>query len=143
MQSSMVIKWFHRFLTLSLLIVVITGFLIYHFESAPYDDSLYGKKELSEGTWLYITKYKNSGATDTDVYRYYLNKKLADPLPVLQQSAPFLTADVADATISSAGQHVMVRLSGKIYSFSNSTFFYNGSEPVMPRIDLTASYAGQ
>lgn len=140
MRGKMVIKWVHRILTVFLLIIVIIGCLIWRSNTAPYNDSLYSKKELSNGIWLYITKYNNPGATDTDVYRYYLNKKLDSPLPILQETAPFLTVDTNEATVSSIGQHVMVKLTGKVYSFSNSAFFYNDSTPVMLRIDLN-SYA--
>ncbi|WON77705.1 hypothetical protein [Serratia sp. UGAL515B_01] len=132
----MAIKWVHRILTVFLLIIVIIGCLIWRSDTAPYNDSLYSKKELSNGLWLYITKHNNPSATDTDVYRYYLNKKLDSPLAALQETAPFLTADTSEATVSAIGQHVMVKLTGKVYSFSNSAFFYNDSTPMMPRIDL-------
>ena len=138
MQTNTVIKWAHRVLTLILLLIVIIGGLVWRSDAGPYDDSLYSKKELSDDVWLYITRYNNAGATDSNVYRYYLNQKLEDPLPVLQKSAPFLTTNSSNATVTAIGQHIMVRLTGKIYSFSNSAFFYNGSVAVMPRIDLNA-----
>ncbi|UQY45413.1 hypothetical protein [Mixta hanseatica] len=141
MQTSTVFKWIHRSITLLLLLAVIIGGLLWRSEAGPYDDSLYSKKELSDGVWLYITQYNNAGATDSEVYRYYLNKKLADPLPVLQKSAPFLTTNTKEVTVTAIGQHIMVRLTGKIYSFSNSAFFYDGSAAVIPRIDLNAQAA--
>lgn len=138
MQTNMVFKWIHWSITLILLLTVIIGGLLWRSDAGPYDDSLYSKKELSDGVWLYITHYDNAGATDSEVYRYYLNKKLADPLPVLQRSAPFLTTNTKEVIVTAIGLHIMVRLTGKIYSFSNSTFFYDGSAAVMPRIDLNA-----
>lgn len=138
MQTSTVIKWAHRILTATLLLLVIIGGGLWRSEFGPYDDSLYSKKALSDGIWLYITKYNNAGATDGEVYRYYLNRELDNPLPVLQKSAPFLTADIGTATVTAVGQHIMVRLAGRVYSFSNSTLFYDDSVAVMPRIDLNA-----
>ncbi|MTD39634.1 hypothetical protein GIX45_13635 [Erwinia sp. CPCC 100877] len=125
-------------LTVVLLAIVVIGYFLWRSEQGPYDDSMYSKKDLGNGIWLYVTKYNNAAATDSDVYRYYLNKKLDDAMPILQEAAPFLTTDTGDAKVSAIGQRVTVSLTGRIYSFSNSDFFYNGSVAVMPRIDINA-----
>ncbi len=138
MQTSIIFKNAHRVLTAVLLVIVVVGYFLWRSDQGPYDDSLYSRKDLGDGTWLYITKYNNAGATDSDVYRYYLNKKLDDPMPTLQETGPFLTADTGDAKVSAIGQRVIVSMTGRIYSFSNSDFFYNGSVAVMPRIDIHA-----
>ncbi|WP_052130539.1 hypothetical protein [Erwinia typographi] len=91
------IKWGHRILTVVLLLIVIVGGLLWYSENAPRDDHLLSQKQLSEDVWLYVTKYQDAGATDSDVYRYYLNKRLSDPMTVLKKTAPFLQADTGNA----------------------------------------------
>lgn len=138
MQISTIIRWGHRTLTVFLLLIVIVGGLVWRSENAPRDDRLISQKQLSEDVWLYVTKYQNAGATDSETYRYYLNKRLSDPMVILKNAAPFLQADTGDATITAVGDHVLVKLSGKVYSFSNSAFYYDDKTPVMPRVDLNA-----
>lgn len=133
------IKWGHRTLTVILLLIVIAGGLLWYSENASRDDRLISHKQLSENVWLYVTKYQNAGATDSDTYRYYLNKRLSDPMPVLNKTAPFLQADTGDATITAIGDRVLVKLTGKVYSFTNSALFYDAKTPVMPRVDLNAT----
>ncbi|MCZ6930016.1 hypothetical protein CEK40_20120, partial [Serratia marcescens] len=89
MQIGMVTKWAHRLLT-AILLVIVVGLTGYWYATRDtYDDKLYSKKQLTDDIWLYITEYQNAGATDTDVYRYYLNRSLdGDPIKVLGQSAP-------------------------------------------------------
>ncbi|WP_261642345.1 hypothetical protein [Erwinia mallotivora] len=132
-------KWGHRALTIALLLIVIVAGLLWYSENAARDDRIFSQKQLSDSVWLYVTKYQDAGATDSDVYRYYLNKNLAEPMSVLQKTAPFLQADTGDATITAVGDHVLVKLTGKVYSFTNSAFFYDGKTPVMPRVDLNAT----
>ncbi|MCU5773173.1 hypothetical protein N5923_14790 [Erwiniaceae bacterium BAC15a-03b] len=119
--------------------MVIVGGLVWYSGNAPRDDRLVSQKQLSESVWLYVTQYQDAAATDSDVYRYYLNKHLSDPMKVLQKSGPFLQADSGDATVTAIGDHVLVKLTGKVYSFSNSAFYYDARTPVMPRIDLNAT----
>ncbi|WP_147200345.1 hypothetical protein [Pantoea sp. CCBC3-3-1] len=138
MPINIAIKWGHRALTTVLLLIVILGGLFGYCGNASRNDLLVSQKQLSENVWLYVTKYQDAGATDSDVYRYYLNKYLSDPMAVLQKSAPFLQADVGNATVTAVGDHVLVKLTGKVNSFSNSAFYYDGNTPVMPRIDLNA-----
>jgi len=139
MPINTTIKWGHRTLTSVLLLIVITGGLLWYSENAPRDDRLISQKQLTGDVWLYVTKYQNAGATDSDTYRYYLNKRLSEPMRVLNKTAPFLRADTGDATITAVGDRVLVKLTGKVYSFSNSAFFYDGKTPVMPRVDLNAT----
>lgn len=123
MQIGMVTRWAHRLLT-AILLVIVVGLAGYWYTTRDtYDDKLYSKKQLTDDIWLYITEYQNAGATDTDVYRYYLNRSLdGDPIKVLGQSAPILTADRADATIRGEGNRITINFSGKVYSFTNSAF---------------------
>lgn len=139
MPINTAIKWGHRALTVILLLIVIIGGLLWYSENGSRDDRLFSQKQLSENVWLYVTKYQDAGATDSDVYRYYLNKRLTDPMTVLKKTSPFLQADTGDATITAIGNHVLVKVTGKVYSFSNSAFYYDDKTPVMPRIDLDAT----
>ncbi|MDX5627074.1 MULTISPECIES: hypothetical protein [unclassified Brenneria] len=139
MQISTAIKWGHRLLTVALLAAVILFCIVQYMTSGPYHDRLYSQKSLTENIWLYVTKYQDAGATDSDIYRYYLYHRIdGDPMEVLGDSTPFMTADRGDASVSGVGSRITVRLTGKIYSFSNSAFFYDGKTAVMPTIDLDA-----
>ncbi|KOC90928.1 hypothetical protein [Winslowiella iniecta] len=140
MQTGMVIKWAHRSIT-AILVIIITAMAInFYLTHKPYDDRLYRKQQLSDSVWLYITQYQHAGATDTDVYRYYLNHNITgDPLKALTQTSPFMTADRPDAIVNALANKVTVRITGKIYSFSNSVFFYDDKVAVMPVVDLYAS----
>lgn len=139
MQISTAIKWGHRALTSILLIVVIAWSLLEYSASGPYDDRLYSKQQLSPDIWLYVTKYQGGGATVSFVYRYYLNKRLDDPMPTLKKSSPFLTADTDNLKASAVGNRVMVKLTGKVFDFTNSVLFYDEKIPIMPTIDFDAT----
>ncbi|MFE8102309.1 hypothetical protein RBA71_12545 [Brenneria goodwinii] len=139
MQISTAIKWGHRLLTAALLATVVVFCIIQYMSSGSYNDRLYSKKPLSDNIWLYVTQYQDAGATDSDVYRYYLYHRIdGDPMKALGNAAPFLTADRGDASVSGMGNRITVRLTGKIYSFSNSASFYDGKIAVMPTIDIDA-----
>ena len=139
MPTSMVIKYLHRITTVILAVVLVIVGTVWYLDSRPPDDEIISKRQLSEDMWLYITKYKNAGATDSNVYRYYLNGKIENPMTVIQRSAPVLTADVDTAKVTAIGDHVMITVTGKVYNFTNATLYYTGSTPVMPRVDLNAT----
>ncbi|MBE5203312.1 hypothetical protein IG612_11975 [Pectobacterium sp. FL60-S17] len=139
MHACTAIKWGHRLLTAVLLVAVVGFCMIQFLSSGRYNDRLYSQKPLTDKIWLYVTQYQNAGATDSDVYRYYLYRHIdGDPMNVLGDSAPFLTADRSDVSVSGVGSRITVKMTGKIYSFSNSSFFYDGKMPVMPTIDIDA-----
>ncbi|WP_315313979.1 hypothetical protein [Pantoea vagans] len=139
MPTSMVIKYLHRITTVILAVVLVIVGTVWYLDSRPPDDEIISKRQLSEDMWLYITKYKNAGATDSNVYRYYLNGKIENPMTVIQRSAPVLTADVDTAKVTAIGDHVMITVTGKVYNFTNAALYYTGSTPVMPRVDLNAT----
>jgi len=139
MPISMVIKYLHRITTVILAVVLVIVGTVWYLDSRPPDDEIISKRQLSEDMWLYITKYKNAGATDSNVYRYYLNGKIENPMTVIQRSAPVLTADVDTAKVTAIGDHVMITVTGKVYNFTNAALYYTGSTPVMPRVDLNAT----
>lgn len=139
MPSNSAIEWSHRLLT-GVLVVVVLGYVAYQrFIDVAPQDSLYSTRQLSENTWLYVTKYRGGGATVSDVYRYYLDGKLDEaPLKHLAERAPFLVADVGDAQVSGQDDRIDVRVTGRVYAFSNSELFQSGDRTFMPVIDLTA-----
>jgi hypothetical protein len=143
MLSNTVFKRLHYILTSILLIIVAVGGVVFYSEHSSPDDILFSKKQLTPDTWHYITKYHDGGATVGEVYRYYLNKHLDKPLPVLSDSAPFLVSDRSNAMINAVGDRILVRFTGKIYSFSNSASFYDGNMPIMPLIDFNSTATGR
>ncbi len=139
MPSSTAIKWLHRLLTLALFLVVLVYALVQQYSGPPYDDELILSKQLNSSSWLYITKYKDGGATVSDVYRYYLAGKLsASPLKELGKIAPFLTAERGDAVVSKIGNLLSVNVTGKVYDFTNSVFYYSDGVAYTPTVDFTA-----
>ena len=143
MLSNTVFKRLHYILTSILIIIVAVGGVVFYAEHSSPDDILFSKKQLTPNTWLYITKYQGGGATVGAVYRYYLNKLLNKPLPVLRDSGPFLVSDKSNAVFTTVGDRILVRITGKIYSFSNSASFYDGNMPIMPLIDLNSTATGR
>lgn len=140
MQNNTVIKRLHCALTAVLLLLVV-GYSAYqfYFNGAP-DDDLSSKQQVTENTFLYVTKYKGGGATVSDVYRYYLDGNLgADPLKKLSDRAPFLVADVGNAKVTGYGSHINVSFTGRVYSFTNSDLFYADGVAIMPVISITAN----
>jgi len=91
---------------------------------------------VTENVTLYVTQY-GGGATVPDIYRYYLDDK-NQTIAHLRKSEPFLVSDNGNAIISGYGNTVNVKLSGRIYSFSNLTMFYAQENLVIPVINLTA-----
>lgn len=136
---STLMKWLHRFLTTVLLLLVIGNVAYRYYVGPPYNDALFKTQKLSEDSWLYVTKYQGGGATVADVYRYYLAGELQkDVLKVLGNTAPFLTSDSDGARVTKVGNRVTVRITGRIYDFTNSVFYTSGGEAVIPSVELYA-----
>lgn len=140
MQGSTVIKWLHCLLTTVLLLLVIGNVAYHYYVGPPYNDALFKTRQLNGDTWLYVTKYQGGGATVADVYRYYLAGEIPkDVLKILGNTAPFLTADSDNASITKTGNRVTVRISGRIYDFTNSVFYTSGGEAIIPSVELYAT----
>lgn len=139
MRGKMGIKWAHRLLT-AILLLVVAGYVVYqNYTVPPYNDTVFSSRQLNENTWLYVTKYQGGGATVSDVYRYYLAGKLsASPLKELGKIAPFLTAERGDAVVSKIGNLLSVNVTGKVYDFTNSVFYYSDGVAYTPTVDFTA-----
>jgi hypothetical protein len=85
-----------------------------------------------------VTRYEGGGATVSEIYRYYLGDD-RQTLKQLNESEPFLVSDNGAATVSAYGNTVNITLTGRIYSFTNSTLFYSQGVAVMPVINLNAN----
>lgn len=137
MPNSMVIKWLHRALTATLLLLV-AGFLLFqHYATQQPDDELYSQQQISPDVYLYVTKYKNANATVSDVYRYYIDsKQQGDVLAYLKKKSPFLVADSGNAKVTGDGSQISADITGRVYAFTNSSIFYADGNAVIPVINL-------
>ncbi|MEX9250960.1 hypothetical protein [Pseudenterobacter timonensis] len=140
MHANTVIKRLHCLLT-AILLIVVCSFLAYqHFFNAPPHDSFVSKQKLSDTVTLYITKYDEGGATVSEVYRYYLDKdNSGNVMKALKDRSPFLEANTGSVTASAYGNTVNVRITGKVYSFTNSDLFYANGITILPVINLIAN----
>ncbi|MGR2856589.1 hypothetical protein FY046_11145 [Erwinia sp. 1181_3] len=135
----MMMKWIHRLLTIVLLVLVIGNVAYRYYVGPPYNDALFKTRQLNDDTWLYVTKYQGGGATVSEVYRYYLAGEIQkDVLKVLGNTAPFLTSDSDGASVTKVGNRVTVRITGRIYDFTNSVFYTSDGVDVIPTIELYA-----
>lgn len=138
MRVNTVIKWLHRFTTI-LLIIIVGGYLSYEYlMNSRNDDRLILKKDISENVTLYVTQYEGDGATVSDVCRYYLDDN-KQTIEQIRERVPFLTTDNCHTEISGYGNTVNVKLTGRIYSFSNLTMFYAQEELIIPVININAT----
>nr|WP_318381700.1 hypothetical protein [uncultured Enterobacter sp.] len=139
-QKSTVFKRLHLALTVTLLLLV-AGFAVCQLcLNGKPDDKLDSHRQITENTFLYVTKYNGGGATVSDVFRYYLDGDIkGDLLKHLADRSPFLVADTNTAKVTGYGSHVNVSITGRVYSFTNSDLFYSDGIAVMPVISITAN----
>lgn len=71
------IRWTHRLVTVSLLILVIGFFWLNHQPNPRNNDELQRVYKLSDSVWLYMTVNNQGGATVPTIYRYYLSGEIA------------------------------------------------------------------
>ena len=140
MQRNTVIKRLHYLLT-TILLIIVCGFLTYqYYFNAPPHDSFVSKQKLSDTVTLYITKYDDGGVTVSDVYRFYLDKdNSGNIIKALKDRSPFLEANTRNVTASAYGNTVNIKITGKVYSFTNSDLFYADGVAIMPVINLIAN----
>lgn len=125
----------------AVLLLLVSGYAAYHyFFNTPPHDIFISKKKLSDSVWLYVTKYDEGNATVSDIYRFYLDKDEgnADVMEFLKDRSPFLETNTNSVTATAYGNTVNVKVTGKIYNFTNSDLFYAGGIAVMPVINLVA-----
>ncbi|MRS88908.1 hypothetical protein GJV04_02490 [Enterobacteriaceae bacterium RIT714] len=142
MRGSKVIKRLHGLLTITLALLVVSYLLFQHYVNGKPDDSLAFKKQVSGDLWLYVTKYNGGGATVSEVYRYYLDGPITDESKVMNAISdrqPFLVSDTDSANVTGYASTVNVKLTGRIYSFTNSDVFYVNGVAVTPVININAN----
>ncbi|PLY44135.1 hypothetical protein F153LOC_15630 [Lelliottia sp. F153] len=115
------IKWIHRLVTLSLVILV-AGFLWLNHQPDNRDsDELQRAYKLSDHVWLYMTINSSGGATVPTLYRYYLSSEIhgedVDVLHQLKTITPFLegTGSITSASVEKNGE-VTISYSGNVFS---------------------------
>jgi len=124
------------------LLLLVGGYAAYYsFFNSPPHDTFVGKQKLSDSVWLYVTKYDEGNATVSNIYRFYLDKDLgnSDVTNALKDRSPFLETNTDAVTATAYGNTVNVKMTGKIYSFTNSDLFYENNVAVMPVINITAN----
>ncbi|WP_395306439.1 hypothetical protein [Enterobacter sichuanensis] len=76
----------------------------------------------------------------SDVYRFYLDKdNSGNIMKDLEDRSPFLEANTSTVTASAYENTVNVKITGKVYSFTNSDLFYADGIAIMPVINLIAN----
>lgn len=134
------IKTLHCTLT-AVLLLVVGGYCAYQYWfNIPPNDVFVSKQKLSDNIWLYVTKYDEGNATVSDFYRFYLDKdeKDTDVMETLKKRTPFMQAKTNAYTATGYGNTVNIKVTGKIYSFTNSDLFYSDGIAIMPVINLIA-----
>lgn len=121
MPFSTAIKWLHRLVTVSLLVVVAGFWWLNHQPTPGEGEELQRAYKLNENVWLYTTVNRNGGATVPVVYRYYLAKEIQGNdnsiLKALTTTSPVIvgTGSITDAHSDKNGQ-VHLSYSGKVFS---------------------------
>ncbi|HAT1613177.1 TPA: hypothetical protein I8Y22_004600 [Raoultella planticola] len=120
-----VIRWFHRFVTLALLVIIIGFVWLNHRPDPRNSDELQRAYKLSDGVWLYMTVNSRGGATVPTIYRYYLSHEIAgsntEIIQQLTQKSPVIegTGSLTNASIDKNGE-VNLSYSGKVISLQDN-----------------------
>ncbi|EGQ5301536.1 hypothetical protein ACOBM3_21175 [Enterobacter hormaechei] len=118
------IKWIHRLVTISLLVLVIGFMWLNHQPNQRNSDELQRVYKLSDSVWLYMTVNNQGGATVPTLYRYYLSAEIAgketDIIHQLAMKHPVIegTGTITAASIGKNGE-VIITYSGKVISIEN------------------------
>ena len=119
------IKWIHRLITLSLLVLVIGFLWLNHQPSQRNSDELQRVYKLSDSVWLYMTVNNQGGATVPTIYRYYLSGEIsgndADVIHQLAMKHPVIegTGTITTASMDTNGE-VKITYSGKVISIQDN-----------------------
>lgn len=119
------IKWIHRLVTVSLLVLVIGFLWLNHQPNQRNSDELQRVYQLSDSVWLYMTVNNQGGTTAPPIYRYYLSGALAgkdtDIIHQLAMKYPVIegTGTITSASIDTSGE-VKIAYSGKVISIENN-----------------------
>ncbi|HHA1907022.1 TPA: hypothetical protein ACOEP7_002867 [Enterobacter asburiae] len=118
------IKWIHRLVTVSLLVLVIGFLWLNHQPNQRNSDELQRVYKLSDSVWLYMTVNNQAGTTVQPIYRYYLSRALAgkdtDIIHQLAMKYPVIegTGTITSASIDTSGE-VNIAYSGKVISIES------------------------
>jgi hypothetical protein len=127
----------------AILLLLVSGYAIYqYFFNTRSDDVFVSKQKLSDNVWLYITKYDEGNATVANIYRFYLDKDngKTDVIEALKKRMPFLETNTsAVVTASAYGNTVNIKVTGKVYNFTNSDLFYADGIAIIPVINIIAN----
>ena len=119
------IKWIHRLVTVSLLVLVIGFLWLNHQPNQRNSDELQRVYQLSDSVWLYMTVNNQGGTTVPPIYRYYLSGALAgkdtDIIHQLAMKYPVIegTGTITSASIDTSGEEKNAK-SGKAISIENN-----------------------
>ena len=119
------IKWIHRLVTVSLLVLVIGFLWLNHQPNQRNSDELQRVYQLSDSVWLYMTENNQGGATVPTIYRYYLSGEIsgndADVIHQLAMKHPVIegTGTITTASMDTNGE-VKITYSGKVISIQDN-----------------------
>lgn len=119
------IKWIHRFVTVSLLVLVVSFLWLNHQPNQRNNDDLQRAYKLSDSVWLYMTVNNQGGATVPTIYRYYLSGEISgkdsDVIHQLATKHPVIegTGTITSASIDTNGE-VKITYSGKVISIQDN-----------------------
>lgn len=60
-------------------------------------------------------------------------------MAALKKRTPFMVANTKNVSATAYGNTVNIKITGKIYSFTNSDLFYSDGVAIMPAINLIAN----
>ncbi|EJF33135.1 MULTISPECIES: hypothetical protein [Enterobacteriaceae] len=117
------IKWLHRLLTVTLLLVVI-GYAWMNFSPSNPIHPLKRTYQVNHNTWLYMTEQNSGGATVPVAWRYYLSNQLSgDDSDIARQLSTATPIVVGYGTITDIQMDdknvISVTYSGKVLSLSD------------------------
>ncbi|WP_124410028.1 hypothetical protein [Pseudomonas sp. R4-34-07] len=140
MQNQRVIKW----LVWGLLLVCLAQAL-YIFVSWPFrpdPSKVISVTKVAEGGAIYEVLYESGGATNGDVYRYFLmeiqpSEEIA--LERTRNSTPFLVTKSENAVKNIVGDRVKLKTNDTVYEFHSISLFKIKGEIQTVGFDLDAA----
>ncbi len=140
MQNQKVIKW----LVWMLLLVCLMQAL-YIFASSPFrpdPSKVISVTKVAEGGAIYEVLYDSGGATNGDIYRYFLMEIQPSEEVALEKtknSTPFLVAKSDNAVKKVMGDRVKLKTNDTVYEFHSISLFKIKGEIQTVGFDLDAT----
>ncbi|MPR05244.1 hypothetical protein F0169_26125 [Pseudomonas sp. MAFF 212408] len=140
MQNQKVIKW-----QVWGLLIVCLAQALYIYVSSPFrpdPSKVVSVTKVAEGGAIYEVLYDSGGATNGDVYRYFLmeiqpSEEVA--LKKTKNSTPFLVAKSDNAVKKVVGDRVMLKTNDTVYEFHSISLFKIKGEIRTVGFDLDAT----